>query len=138
MPTMGAWGTGPFENDIAGDFMDGCEEGLTKKVHQAASALAAPYSLREEGRAALAALRALYRAGLIVGVGVFTDGEELLQDMLDDDQWLGAWQSPAAIKARLRNELHETRTLVRSIRRRAFFVGAGGGRRAAGAPGLRR
>jgi hypothetical protein len=114
---MGAWGTGAFDNDDAGDFMLEPEAIFASKLRDATDVSPAFF---EEGRAALAALAALDDAGYAVSIDTFADGEMLLERMLDAKDWLAAWRSPKAIRERIRRELLETKARIKRKRKRAI------------------
>ncbi len=113
---MGTWGTGPFDNDDAAEFIGSLKADLGSKLQD--SRFSDDEGERAEGRAALGALTALHRAGYVVSPNAFDDGQRLLETMLDDKMWISQWRSPAAIRSRLRNDLKENAKISAALRRR--------------------
>lgn len=118
---MGAWGKGPFDNDTAGDFMTDCVITMANQVNRARRSKSE--TMHEKGRAALATLIALRRAGMTIDIDTLTHGEDLLDVMLADREYISRWRSPAAYRRRLRKDRDEVRKLIKSERARYKRMG---------------
>jgi len=116
---MGSWGPDTFQNDNAQDFMVGVTDKLAKTCRRMLNKKhVAPKSKRggigrqfyyDEARAAAITLSTLFKAGAPVSVEDLDDAQKVIAVMLDDQEWIGQWRTPATIKRSLESDLANVR-----------------------------
>lgn len=98
---MGAWGFGPFDNDLAADMIFL----LTRPIDRALakSVRAARYHYEEARAAAVMTLQA-HATDILGGPGLMKS-VRILARMRSDDEWLASWKSPRKVANALNHEM---------------------------------
>jgi hypothetical protein len=107
---MGAWGTGPFDNDGAADMIAKISKEIDKALRFKSNRSASYHY--QEARAAAAIL--LFSHGTdILGGPSLEPALAALERMRGDEEWIGVWRSELEICQQLDKEI---RTLKRKIK----------------------
>jgi hypothetical protein len=99
---MGTWGTGPFDNDDAGDMVAGFMKPIRKVVSRKSDA-SARYGYNE-ARCAVQFVMAAHGTDILGGPSAEPALRALLR-MRKDTVWLSGWKSSRKIAVRLNDEI---------------------------------
>ena len=108
---MGAWGTGPFDNDGAADMMAGISREITEALKPKSNHSASYHY--SEARAAAALL--LFSHGTdILGGPSLEPALAALERMRGDEEWIGVWRSELEICQQLDKEIRALRRKIKT------------------------
>ena len=98
---MGTWGTGPFDNDDAGDMVGG----FMKPIHKVVSMKKSPRGCQyNEARCAVQFVMAAHGTDILGGPSAEPALRALVR-MRKDIEWLSSWISPLKIALMLNKEI---------------------------------
>jgi len=101
---MGAWGTGPYENDDAGDWKDtltrNTKPAVFAKLFQQASRPTGAFSHYLEARAAARMLVEHRIGGELNALAI-----KALERMANDESWLEEWNEPEEVRQKILVEI---------------------------------
>lgn len=118
---MGAWGTKPFENDDAGDWLVELHAPIEKVVNKAAKARVPqnyPFTWLK-GYAASETIIALSRAGQGFTPEILNAAVASLRNMLNDTRFVETWNDPRRFRADVNARLRELESII--ARQRAHW-----------------
>ena len=104
---MGAWGYGPLDNDTGADWMYGLSEiGLFDLIESGITS-----SSYDEARAAIWLFQQLSVSAYVYDVDRMDGHRDLaikkIQEILNDSDWLEAWDSQSEVEAGLKSTLSQ-------------------------------
>jgi hypothetical protein len=108
---MGAWGTGPFDNDGAADMIAKISKEIDKALKPKNNRSASYHY--QEARAAAAIL--LFSHGTdILGGPSLEPALQALERMRGDEEWIGVWRSELEICQQLDKEIRALRRKIKT------------------------
>jgi Domain of unknown function (DUF4259) len=108
---MGAWGTGPFDNDGAADMVAGLTEPIRLAAERKTNRSASYHY--QEARAAAAIL--LFSHGTdILGGPSLEPALKALERIRADDEWCDNWRDPQQIRKALDKEIRALRRKIKT------------------------
>jgi hypothetical protein len=105
---MGTWGTGPFDNDGACEFVASLHAPIERVLRRKTKA----YYYYGEARAA-AKLISIAAGRDMLGGPNLAPAIEVLERIRGDAEWIGTWDKPRLIRAALTREIRELRRLAK-------------------------
>lgn len=111
---MGAWGTGPFDNDGAADMIAALAQNIVKVVDAKTDDRAQDHY--QEARAAARFVLVSHGTDILGGGSLVTVIQALAR-MRGDLEWLSGWRSPKKMARVLETEMDEALARMRSCKR---------------------
>lgn len=120
---MGAWGTGPFDNDTVGDWFDDVLRRPVAKALYDVTMLSRRRGADRENkydraRAAAAIMQALPDE---FNEEYFKDAIVALSIIADDDDWVSRWRSVPRIKKSIQEQIQTLESLKQRDRRKRKY-----------------